>query len=224
MSSKNKYVNQDIYDYLKEKSSSEDDFLKNLRKTAKKNKIPDIAISPEQGSFLQFYLNAIKAKNVLEIGTLAGYSAITMARALPADGKLITIETNQYNAQYAKERISESDVSEKIEIINANAIEFLKDYETQTKFDFIFLDADKENYIEYVDLLLPLLIDGGTLAVDNSFAFGLINEKDDSKIESESIYRIREFNNFFIENPNFFPVTIVPVGDGMIMGIKKSRK
>jgi caffeoyl-CoA O-methyltransferase len=159
----------------------------------------------------------------LEIGTLAGYSAITMARALPQNGKLLTIETNPYNAKYAKERFKESDVSEKIEVINANAIDFLKDYKTESKFDFIFLDADKENYKEYTKLLLPLLKDEGTLAADNSFAFGLINEKDDSKIESESIYKIREFNKFFIEHPNFFPVTIVPVGDGMIMGIKKSR-
>lgn len=224
MSSGNKYVNRDIYEYLRKFSSSEDEFLNNLRKHSRRNRIPDIAISPEQGSFLQFFIKSINAEKILEIGTLAGYSAITMARALPENGKLITIETNKFNAKYAQAKFLEAELSDKIELVNANAMEFLKDYKPDFLFDFVFLDADKENYINYLDVLLPLIREKGILAVDNAFAFGLINEKDSSKIESGSIYKIREFNKYFINHPNFFPVTIVPVGDGMIMGIKQSKK
>lgn len=224
MSSGNKYVKEDINEYLKKYSSSEDEFLLNLRRHSRKNKIPDISISQEQGSFLQFYIKSAGIGKILEIGTLAGYSAITMARALPDKGKIVTIERNKYNSEYATQKFKESGMADKIEIINANALDFLKDYKPGYLFDFVFLDADKENYINYLELLLPLIKEGGTLAADNAFAFGLINEKNPEKIESDSIYRIREFNKYFINHPNFFPVTIVPVGDGMIMGIKKSKK
>lgn len=221
MSAVNKYVNKDLNEYLKLYSSSEDAFLNNLRKEGKKNKIPDIAISPEQGSFLQFFINSINAKYILEIGTLAGYSAITMAKALPEKGKLISIETNAYNANFANKKVQEANLSDTITIINENALNFLPTYTPDFLFDLIFLDADKENYIKYLNMLLPLLRTGGILAADNAFAFGLINEKDDSKIESTKILDIRKFNKVFINHPDFVSTTIVPVGDGIIMGVKK---
>lgn len=221
MSARPTFVNDDILEYLRKYSSSEDDFLKSLRKEGKKHKIPDIAISSEQGSFLQFLIKLTNTENILEIGTLAGYSAITMARALPENGYLTTIEINKYNAEFSQRKIDESDVRNKINLINADALDYLKNLELKEKFDFIFLDADKENYKKYIDLLIPVIKKGGILSIDNAFAFGLINEKDDSKIESDKIFKIREFNEYFINHSEFGPTTIVPVGDGLLMGIKK---
>lgn len=223
MSARPTQVTGDILEYLREISSSEDQFLKQLRKKAKKNKIPDIAISAEQGRFMQFILKLINAKHVLEIGTLAGYSAITMARALPEEGKIITIETNKYNADYALEKFKEAGLENKIELINADAVDFLKNFKPQYEFDFIFLDADKENYPLYLEILTPLLKNGGIFAGDNAFAFGLINEKDESKIKSKNINQIRKFNKMLMEHNLYPTTTLVPVGDGLIMGIKQEK-
>lgn len=223
MSARPTQVTDNILEYLREYSSSEDPFLNELRKKAKKNKIPDIAISAEQGRFMQFILKLINAKYVLEIGTLAGYSAITMARALPEDGKLITIETNKYNAAYALDKFKEAGLENKIELINSNAVQFLENYKPGFEFDFIFLDADKENYPLYLEMLTPLLRNGGIFAGDNAFAFGLINEKDENKIKSKNINCIRKFNKMLMEHDLYPTTTLVPVGDGLIMGIKQEK-
>ncbi len=131
-----------------------------------------LAISSETGEFFNILLKAIKAKKILEIGMSVGFSTLWFADAiLSNNGKIITIEENRDKIARAKKNFEEAGVSAQIEIQEGNALQILHKLATseseQQQFDFVFLDADKENNIEYFDLVLPLVRVGGIIATDN---------------------------------------------------------
>ena len=219
MSSNPTQVTPEIYGYLQNNFSSEDDFLKNLKKEAAEAGIPEICISEEQGKFLQFYLKSINAKYVLEIGSLAGYSAITMARALPADGKLIAVEINQKNAKFIEQKAKEAGLENVIEVVNQDAKEFLANWKPDFELDFVFVDADKKGYKGYFESTTPHIRKGGVFAADNALGFGHIAESD-PKSEPGNVRAIQQFNDMLNESPEY-DTCLVTVGDGMAMGLKK---
>ncbi|MFN3195595.1 MAG: O-methyltransferase [Chlorobiota bacterium] len=219
MSSNPTQVTPEIYGYLQSNFSSEDDFLKNLKKEATEAGIPEICISEEQGKFLQFYLKSINAKYVLEIGSLAGYSAITMARALPADGKLIAVEINEKNAKFIEQKAKEAGLENVIEVVNQDAKEFLADWKPDFELDFVFVDADKKGYKGYFESTTPHIRKGGVFAADNALGFGHIAESD-PKSEPGNVKAIQQFNDMLNESPDY-DTCLVTVGDGMAMGLKK---
>jgi caffeoyl-CoA O-methyltransferase len=219
MSSNPTQVTPEIYGYLQNNFSSEDDFLKNLKKEATEAGIPEICISEEQGKFLQFYLKSINAKYVLEIGSLAGYSAITMARALPADGKLIAVEINEKNAKFIEQKAKEAGLENVIEVVNQDAKEFLANWNPDFELDFVFVDADKKGYKGYFESTTPHIRKGGVFAADNALGFGHIAESD-PKSEPGNVRAIQQFNDMLNESPDY-DTCLVTVGDGMAMGLKK---
>lgn len=219
MSSNPTQVTPEIYGYLQNNFSSEDDFLKNLKKDATEAGIPEICISEEQGKFLQFYLKSIGAKYVLEIGSLAGYSAITMARALPADGKLIAVEINEKNAKFIEQKAKEAGLENVIEVVNQDAKEFLAGWKPDFELDFVFVDADKKGYKSYFESTTPHIRKGGVFAADNALGFGHIAESD-PKSEPGNVRAIQQFNDMLNESPEY-DTCLVTVGDGMAMGLKK---
>jgi caffeoyl-CoA O-methyltransferase len=218
MSQKPTQVDDKLFEYLKENFSSEDDFLTNLVEDARKEGIPDISISPEQGLFMQFMIKSLNVRNVLELGTLAGYSAITMGRALPENGKLITVENEYLHAVFASQKIKEAGLENIIEVQNSDALEFLKIYRPEEPLDFVFVDADKPNYARYLDILTPMIKIGGVFAADNAFAFGFVAQSKPER-NSDDVKSITGFNHYF-RNHKQYSVCMVPVGDGMIMGVK----
>lgn len=219
MSHRPTVITDEIFEYITDNFSSEDDFLRELRIEAKLNKIPDIGISAEQGKFLQIYLKSIKAKYVLEIGTLAGYSAITMARALPEDGKLVTVEINALNASYSRKKAEEAGMSNKIEVVNASGIDFLNDFNPDYELDFVFLDAEKTQYMDYFEKSAKLLKKGGIIAADNALGFGeIVTTAPDREIFRE-IEAIRKFN-LSVKERKDFDTCLLTVGDGMLMSVK----
>ncbi|HYF04314.1 MAG TPA: O-methyltransferase [Patescibacteria group bacterium] len=218
MSTRPTPVTEEISTYLNQYFSAEDDFLKSLKREAAGAKIPEICISPEQGAFLQVFLKAMGARYVLEIGSLAGYSAITMARALPEDGKLIALELRPEYAEFIRRKAAEADLGHKIEVHSGDAKEFLKDFKPEFPFDFVFIDADKRSYVEYLALTLPLVRIGGVIAGDNALAWGEVGRENPS---SKEVREIQEFNKALFSHPQL-QVCMVPVGDGMAMGFKKA--
>lgn len=212
-------VTPEIHKYLNERFSCEDDFLSKLREDAEKFGIPPIHINQEQGKFLQFFLKSIGAKYVLEFGSLAGYSAITMARALPDnDAKVVCLEINPQNAKFITAKAEAAGLSHKIEVINCDAQKFIKEYKPDFLFDFVFIDADKGGYSKYLNYSIPLLRPGGVVCADNALAFGKIITDDDAK-EKKNVAAIRRFNDEMIAKKELF-TTLVTMGDGMIMGYK----
>ena len=218
MSSSPTQVTEEIYQYLCENFSSEDDFLRQLKQEAKEAGIPEICISEEQGKFLQVFLKSINAKYILEIGSLAGYSAITMARALPEGGKLVAVEINEKNARFIESMAEKAGLADKIEVVHSDARDFLAGWKPDYELDFVFVDADKKGYKTYFELTTPLIRKGGIFAADNALGFGHIAEPN-PKSEPGNVKAIQELNQLLKNSPQY-ESCLVTVGDGMAMGIK----
>lgn len=218
MSSRPTEITNEIFNYLLDNFSAEDEFLVNLKKEASEQGIPEICISPEQGRFLQFYLKSINAKYVLEIGSLAGYSAIVMARALPSDGKVIAVELNPRNAEFIKLQAEKAGLSHIIEVVNQDAQNFVKDFKPDYELDFVFIDADKRAYHKYFDYTAPLVRIGGVICADNALAFGMIAQENPES-EPKNVNALKRYNEKVINDKGFF-TTLVTMGDGMAMSLK----
>jgi len=164
-------VTAEHFRYLAERTAQEDDFLRNLKAEARKAGIPAIWISPEQASFMQILLKLIEAREVIEVGTLAGYSAIAMARALPEGGRVRTIELLPLHADFAESWAARSDVAGRVEVYRGAGREILPSFAADSA-DAAFLDADKSSYPLYLEESLRIVRSGGLIMVDNAFAFG----------------------------------------------------
>lgn len=145
--------------------SIEDDVLRSCQRAAKEAGLPHIAVSAAQGKQLHLLVKALGAKRILEVGTLGGYSAIWMARALPEGGKLVTLEIDPKHADVAKANIARAGLAAKVDIHVGAAIETLPKLEGP--FDFAFLDADKESNADYFSHALRMSRPGSVIIVDN---------------------------------------------------------
>ena len=202
--------------YLAERTIGEDDFLRELRREAQAAGIPPIAISPEQGSFMQILLKLAGAREVVEVGTLAGYSAIWMARALPEGGRVRTIELMAKHADFAERLIARSNVAGRVQVLRGGGREVLPTLATYSA-DAAFLDADKAGYPAYLVESLRIVRRGGLILVDNAFAFGELFAE---KPEDREVEAVRRFNDVMARTAGLHGI-IVPVGDGLWVAVKE---
>jgi len=206
-------VTPELFRYLADHTTREDGFLRKLKAAARAEGIPPIWISPEQGSFMQILLKAVRAREVVEIGTLAGYSAIWMARALPPDGLVLTIENSSKHADFAEQWISKSDVAKRIKVHRGRGEDVLPRF-AANYVDAAFIDADKTSYPELLQECLRIVRHGGLIMADNAFGFGRLFEDDDPAVEA-----MRNFNDLIAKEPALQSI-IVPIGDGLWFGLK----
>ncbi len=164
-------LTEELYKYITDTFIQEDDILKQIVIDTEAKNIPLIQVSPETGKLLGMFIKMINAKNVLEIGTLAGYSSIWMARALPPDGKVITLEFSTVHAEEAKNNFNRAGLNDKIELFIGKAIETLDTLKNKT-FDLVFIDADKENCVNYFNKVINLVRPGGLIITDNTLRRG----------------------------------------------------
>lgn len=207
------YPNQ--LEYISSFEKKENALIKKMEKFALENKVP--ILSKESSRFLVQLIMVYKPKNVLEIGTAIAYSAIKISRNLPPSGKLYTIEKSKDNIKLANKFISLAKQENKIKLLEGNALEIMP--KLKVKFDFIFLDADKEDYKELFELSLILLNKGGIIFVDNLLWHGFAAAKKIPKKYANSTKHIREFNKIFM-NTTSLNTSILPIGDGIGLGIK----
>jgi caffeoyl-CoA O-methyltransferase len=206
-------LNEELYQYILNTFVEEDEILKSVvRKTAEKN-FPLIQISPELGKFLQMLIIMIHAKRVLEIGTLAGYSTIWMARGLPADGRLITLEVDKEHAKVSIENFKKAKLENKIQLIEGDAVKSL-DQLSNEKFDFAFLDADKVKYPVYFDKVISMMNQGGIIAADNALRKGEII----SKTPDDEVLATRILNEKMARHPKITSL-LIPISDGLALGV-----
>lgn len=201
--------------YVAAHTTGEDDFLRSLKDAAKAAGIPTIWIAPEQAAFMQVLLRLAKAREVVEVGTLAGYSAIWMARALPQGGRVRTIELDARHAAFAQEWSARSDVAERIELHEGPGADILPTFEDDSA-DAAFLDADKSSYPHYLTESLRIVRRGGLIMVDNAFAFGQLF---DDKPTDREAPAVRAFNEH-MASVRALQSVIVPIGDGLWVGVK----
>jgi len=202
--------------YITEHTLPEDDFLRDLKREAAAAGIPSIWIAPAQASFIQILLRLGRVREVVELGTLAGYSAIAMARALPPNGMVRTIELEAKHADFAEAWIARSNVAGRIEVLRGSGLDVLPRLASDSA-DAAFLDADKGNYPKYLTECLRIVRRGGLIMADNAFAFG---ELFDDKPADREVGAIRRFNEVMHREPALDSI-IVPFGDGLWVGVKR---
>ena len=174
--------------------------------------VKKMQISVTQAYFFQFFIKTNNIKNILEIGTFTGYSALSMGLALPKDGNIICLDINKETSEIAKNFFKKANLDKKMKIILGPAINTLKKLkEDKRMFDMIFIDGDKENYKNYYDLSLGLVKKNGFILVDNVLWHGDVA---DPNKNDRLTNIIREFNSF-IKKDDRVEKTILPLGDGV---------
>ena len=201
-----------VDNYYNELLLPKDDVLEKVRQSAIDAKLPPIAVSDAFGKYLEIMVKISGAKRILEIGTLAGFSTICMARALPEDGKLITLEYEQKNADVSQANFKQAGLEDKIELRQGAALDSLKELiaENPDPFDFVFIDADKENIANYLELSLKLSRRGTIIITDNVVRDG---EVIDMNSEDEMVKGVQKGNEFISKQSGVSSTTIQTVGE-----------
>lgn len=220
MSSKTLFLTEELYDYMRSVSLREPEILVRLREETAQDSMHMMQISPEQGQFLSLLVRLSGASKALEIGAYTGYSSLCVAMALPEHGSLTVCDVSEKWTQIAGRYWNEAGVSSKIRLYLAPALEtldnLLADGEVET-FDFVFIDADKENYEAYYERCLRLLRPGGLITVDNVFWGGSVAA---SEIEDSDTRAIRTLNQKIHKDPRV-RLSMLPIGDGLTLALKK---
>jgi predicted O-methyltransferase YrrM len=201
-------------EYISGLFAREDELLASLREEADRTGLPPIAISSDEGRLLQVLLTTIQARSVLEVGTLGGYSAIWMGRALPPDGKLVSIEIDEKHAQFAERYIARAGLAERVQVRVGRALDVLPSLDGE-KFDAMFIDADKEPLVTYFEWGLRLVRPGGLVIADNALWGGRVY---DDAVDDEKTRAVREFNRRMATDPRVIGI-IVPTHDGVAVGV-----
>jgi len=216
----------DVDNYISSLLIHEDEALLSSMQSLKEAELPFITVTPNQGKFLQIMALACNAKNILELGTLGGYSTIWLARALPENGKMITVEIDSLRAEIAKRNIERAGLSGRVEVRIGNAMDVLQELKKENgePFDLIFIDADKEPYAEYFELSLELSKPGTFIIADNVIREGeVMNEA----IKDEFVKGVQRFNKLLATKANVTSTIIQTVGikphDGISLSIVNRR-
>lgn len=215
-----------VLDYIGNLFAPEDTLLQEVRSTFETRAMA-IQVGAEEGKLLQVLLKLHGAKTVIEIGTLGGYSAIWMARALPEDGHLHTVEYDPEHAKLARDFIARSDVAGKITVWEGKAVDVLPQIAQKLgkKVDAVFIDADKISYLHYLDWAEENLRQGGLLIGDNTLLFGTVYRDELPQPNAENVRpsaweAMRSFNTR-LADPARYDGILIPTVQGMTVAIKK---
>jgi predicted O-methyltransferase YrrM len=179
--------------YIAQKLLPDDPALDSALAANRAAGLPGIDVSPLQGKFLHLLARAAGAKRILEIGTLGGYSTIWLARALPGDGKLVTLEYSPAHAEVARKNLAAAGLADKVDLRVGAALDLLPNLQAESPaFDFVFIDADKDNNANYLDWALKLSRVGATVIVDNVVRRGAILDPADTRPDVEGTRRFFE--------------------------------
>lgn len=202
--------------YLRELFHKDDDDLARLQTEAAAAGLPSISIGPEQGKFLQLLIQLSGARKVLEIGVLGGYSGAWIARALPADGKLIGLELEKRHADFALDQWRRMGLADRVEVRVGAAIELLPGLADEAPFDLVFIDADKNNYPGYLEYALRYSRAGTIILGDNVSMGGSV--VDPARQESDWVQGMRKFASNLSQDERLVS-TVVPYSDGLAMAV-----
>ena len=214
-------LNEKLYAYLIENSLRDDPVLRDLRLETERLPMGEMQISPEQGQLMALLAQAIQARRCIEIGTFTGYSSISVARALPPDGRMICCDVSEEYTRIARKYWARAGLADKITLELGPALPTLDRLIAMGeagRFDFAFIDADKENYRHYYERCLTLLRPGGLILVDNVLWGGSVA---DNRNKGASTEAIRAFNKR-LKNDGRVSLSLLPVGDGLTLALKRA--
>ena len=207
-----------IVDFINSYNGTQDEKLEEIRKEAVFDGVP--IIRREMESFIKTLLSIVKPLNILELGTAVGYSSILMSRYMPAASHITTIENYPPRICKAKENFHKVGVTDKITLLESDAEEILKELKGQ--YDFVFMDAAKGQYMNYLKELTRLIPTGGVLLTDNIFCDGDVLESRFAVTRrNRTIHtRMREYL-YEITHSQLFDTTLIPLGDGVSLSVRK---
>jgi|SRR5579862_3741780 len=212
-------ISEEMANYIRQVSLREPETLRKLREASEHHPRASMQIAPEQGQFLHFMARLIGARKALEIGVFMGYSSTWLALALPPGGVVVGCDNSEEYTALARETWRQAGVASRVDLRLAPALETLDALiaagEAGT-FDFIFIDADKQNYSNYYDRAFTLLRPGGLIAADNVLWEGTVIDPQDHDPDTEAI---RAFNRK-VHGDTRVAVTLVTIGDGLMLASK----
>ena len=201
---------REIDDYVAGLFAPQDGALEAALEDTRRGGLPEINISASEGKLLQLLVEISGARRILEVGTLGGYSSIYLARALPEDGTLLSLELREQNAEIARRNVERAGLVGKVEVRVGDARESLAALveSGEGPFDMVFIDADKENYPEYLDWSLKLSRPGTLILADNAIRDGAVLDPNDSSSRA-----MREFNEKLAKQPRLSAVLLPLIRD-----------
>lgn len=205
----------DLDTYRREVFAREDELLKCVMPGAASQGLPRISISPESGKTLYLLAKAIGARRILEFGSLAGYSGIWLARALPVDGRFVSLEVDQKHAEVTRTNLAAAGLADRTEVRVGEGAVLMRDVADEGPFDLVFIDADKENYPLYLDFALENTRVGGLIVADNANGHGHVHESLDA---GDGRRGIQEYNRRVAEHPGLVS-NIIPVGGWLAVSL-----
>jgi predicted O-methyltransferase YrrM len=213
-------LNEKLHSYIESLIPARNDLLLEMESYARQNNVPIMELAGIE-TMLQI-LRIKKPKKILEIGTAIGYSALRMAFALPKT-KIITIERDEDRFKLAEEFVLRSGLGDQISLIKGDALEVESDIQLHAPYDALFIDAAKGQYKKFFEIYSKYLQEDGIILTDNVLFKGLVCEKEiESKRTRNLVKKIDEFNHWLMNNPQF-STTILPVGDGVAISLKRGE-
>jgi predicted O-methyltransferase YrrM len=207
-----KATHPDFEQYAEDHTSPESDLLYRLyRETNLKTMYPRMISGKMQGQFLRMISAATKARSILEVGTFTGYATINLAMGMAEGGRVHTIDSNIESVEIGRKYFAEAGLEQKIKIHIGNALEILPGI--NDSFDLVFIDADKENYLNYYRLVFEQLRPGGLILADNAFWDGKVLDKNTNDKEAQGIIAF----NAFVQNDDRVENLLLPLRDGLMM-------
>lgn len=179
---------------------------------------PGMQISPLEGKLLNLLASLIPARRILEIGTFVGYSTLWLARALPEDGRLVTLEHDEKHADHAEAFFARSERAQTIGLRRGAALETLAAMRDET-FDLVFIDAMKREYPEYLDCVEPMLRPGGLIIGDNTLLFGALTGTPKQGVSPDAIESMRQFNTRLADPARYHSI-LLPTEEGLTVARK----
>jgi len=220
MSNRTLSIDDRLYDYICDVSINETELLRQLREETALIEFSVMQISPEQGQFMSLLIKLMSAKRAIEIGTFTGYSSICIASAMPDDGRLICCDISPQWTSIAEKYWARAGLENKINLYTQPAditLQMLIDKGEEATFDFIFIDADKQNYIQYYEMALQLLRKGGIIATDNTLWSGAVADPENSEPGTRAIRRFNEM----VKQDDRVSSSLVTIGDGLTLILKE---
>lgn len=209
-----RYADTRLLEWVAGVHAAHDDALARAFGASESGGLPAIQVGPSEGRLLELLVRMTGAEKVVEVGTLAGYSALWLARAMPETGRLWTLEADPRHAAVARANVEAASLTGRVEICEGDALTVLDAIAGEGPFDVVFVDADKGNYDRYGRWAARHLRTGGLLIGDNAFYFGNLLAQDEPAAAA-----MRRFHEDAAQN---FHSTCIPTPDGLLLGIKRA--